>query len=158
MLIWDYIDLEDAIFNAPAYFTNLMGKRENFTKNGQNHIQVMPTQLVELFKSIKPVTHKNAFALSLHPEKPLSANTLAKVIKQYGWKDERGQGATVHGLRNTLGTWMEDNVGWNEMLRKHTLQHTIESLEKPYLVRKEIARENERRQAMQAWADYVTGG
>ena len=81
---WEYIDFENAVFNAPGWFFSTEEQREiHYTKNGDAHSTPIPSHLLSMMLEIKEITEGNQYALSLHPTKPLSNNTIAKAISSY---------------------------------------------------------------------------
>lgn len=81
---------------------------------------------------------------------PLSDMTLAKALRGVG-----GAGATVHGFRSSFRDWVAEQTSfapeWAEAALAHSLVNRVEAA---YRRTKFV---EQRRQLMDAWANYVTG-
>lgn len=160
-LKWAYVDLDAALIHAPGkHFDPKYGREKNYTKNGEPHTTPIPNKLLEMLKEAKELTSGNEYALSLRPTKPMSENTVGKLLKGFQWRDPNGKPATTHGARRTVGEWIEAEFNPQGPIRKMVLQQKLDPLEKAYAVSPElrVPFEKQRRDMMQRWEDYVTGG
>ena len=161
-LKWEYIDFDNAVYNAPGWFYGPMLEREvHYTKNGDSHSTPIPSRLMALMAEVKGITQNNLYALSLHPKKPLSNNTIAKCISSYGPPSNPETTLNAHGARGTLAQWIEDVARPRQgVVKKLILQHTLDLLEKAYSIdpSTRVPVEDERREILQKWEDYVMGG
>ena len=158
-LKWEYIDFKNAVYNAPGWFVDPELMREvHYTKNGDAHSTPIPSRLMDMLDEIREITADNQYALSLHPTKPLSNNTIAKCVGIYKPASNPETTINAHGARGTLDQWVEDVERPREgLLKKLLLQHRLNELEKAYSVDpdKRVPVEDERREILQKWEDYV---
>ena len=78
--------------------------------------------------------------------KPLSENAMLLAVKRF-------DAITVHGFRATCGTWCEEN-GVDRAISKFIKAHQPDYLDAAYQ-RSDLL--EQRREALQRWANYVTG-
>jgi integrase len=64
----------------------------------------------------------------------------------------RDDGSTVHGFRSSFSTWARERSGFSEEVIEHALAHGHKS--KVIAAYARTTRLDERRELMQAWADY----
>lgn len=161
-LKWKYIDFENAVYNAPGWFYNpALGREVHYTKNGDAHSTPIPSRLMALMAEVREITQNNLYALSLHPKKPLSNNTIAKCISSYEPPSNPEATLNAHGARGTLAQWIEDVARPRQgLVKKLILQHSLDLLEQAYSVdpSTRVPVEDERREILQKWEDYVMGG
>ncbi|MBL6605127.1 MAG: tyrosine-type recombinase/integrase [Alphaproteobacteria bacterium] len=158
-LKWGYIDFENAVYNAPGWFYNPEDGRDvHYTKNGDAHSTPIPSRLMAMMEEVREITGANQYALSLHPTKPLSNNTIAKCISSYKPLSNPEMTLNAHGARGTLAQWIEDVARPRQgIVKKLILQHTLDQLEKAYSIDadKRVPVEAERREILQKWENYV---
>lgn len=160
-LKWEYVDLDAALINAPGWhYDPKYGRETHYTKNGEAHTTPIPDKLLGMLLEAKELTSGNEYALSLYPAKPMSENTVGKLLKGFYWRDPSGKPANAHGARRTVGEWIETEFEPQGPLRKMVLQQKLNLLESAYAVSPElrVPFEKQRREMMQRWEDYVTGG
>jgi len=160
-LKWEYIDFKNAVYNAPGWFVDPELMREvHYTKNGDAHSTPIPSRLMAMLDELRDITANNQYALSLHPTKPLSNNTIAKCVSTYKPASNPEMTLNAHGARGTLTQWIEDVERPREgIVKKLILQHTLDALEQAYSVdpSKRVPVEDERREILQKWEDYIAG-
>lgn len=160
-LKWVYIDLDKAIYYSPArHFNPEIGKEENYTKNRQEYYTPIPKRLNAMLAEIKPLTEQNYYALSMHPTKPLSNNTISDCVAKFDYKDADGRCLNGHGVRSTFDNFVEEVIKPREgIAKKLLLQHKLNTLELSYFYRPEqrVPLESELREYIQQWEDYVVG-
>ena len=90
------------------------------------------------------------FPSPLHPEQPLSDNTLTKVLRVTGL----AQVATVHGFRSSFRTWAQECTTASFEVAEAALAHRVGSSTAQAYMRSDLF--EARRELMQAWADFVS--
>lgn len=113
---WDEIDLEKAIWEIPA----------ERMKMRRPHAVPLSTQVIELFKQLKPITghYPYIFIGRNNRSKPISKESVTQVIELLGYKGR----ATGHGFRHTMSTILHENgfdSAWIEMQLAHVDKNSI---------------------------------
>lgn len=140
MARWPEIDLEAAIWRIPS--TRMKMKRE--------HIVPLSRQAVAILRELHPVTSHRPFVFeSVRPGRPLSENTMNTALRTMGYS---GDMMTPHGFRASASTLLHE-LGWAPEVIELQLAHAQRSQVAAAYNRS--ARLEERRQMMQAWADYL---
>ena len=92
------------------------------------------------------------FPSPMKPGHPMSDMTLTKVLRTTGLAER----ATVHGFRSTFRDWAAECTNAPHAVMELSLAHTVgSSVEQAYARSDLIAR---RRELMEQWAGFVTGG
>ena len=131
---WSHIDLDAAIWVTPA---DKMKKRKE-------HRQPLTEPVLSMLKQMKEMKGNQRYVLASN-DKPLSANAMLYAVKRF-------DDITVHGFRATCGTWCEEN-GVDKEISKFIKAHQPDYLDAAYQ-RSDLL--EQRREALQSWADYVT--
>ena len=121
-------------------------------KGGREHRVPLSDAALAVLESVRPL-HGPAdlvFPSPLRPGQPLSDMTLTKVLRDTGLADR----ATVHGFRSSFRDWCAD-TGQPREAAESALAHTVGGVEGAYFRSDLLER---RRQLMQDWAGYLTGG
>lgn len=140
---WTEFDLEAAEWRIPA----------ERMKRRVVHIVPLAIQAVEILRELEPLTGRGEL---LFPgvrtrSKPMSENTLNAALRRLGY--DRDQ-MTAHGFRSIASTLLNEQ-GWNRDAIERQLAHAErDSVRAAYNYAEHL---NERRQMMQAWADYLDG-
>ena len=113
---WDEIDLEKAIWEMPA----------ERMKMRRPHIVPLSTQVIELFKQLKPITsnYTYIFIRRNNRSKPICKESVTQVIERLGYKGR----ATGHGFRHTMSTILHEqgfDSAWIEMQLAHVDKNSI---------------------------------
>ena len=82
----------------------------------------------------------------------MSDTTLTKIIRSVGLADR----ATVHGFRTSFKTWAMEQTDVPWAVGEAALAHTLDNSTEQAYARSDLF--ERRRELMQQWADYVTGG
>ena len=84
----------------------------------------------------------------------LTPQDLAKVLKPLGYKDKKKRPIVTHGFRRTFRTWASKVARARFEVLEVSLAHLASPVVKAYFDA-ETELIDERREVMQAWADYV---
>ncbi|MGC1460278.1 MAG: integrase arm-type DNA-binding domain-containing protein [Steroidobacteraceae bacterium] len=140
---WSEISLEAAEWRIPA---ERMKMREA-------HVVPLSRQVVELFRELRVHTGNGPLvfpAIGRQP-RPMSENTVGAALRRIGYSNEE---MTAHGFRSLASTLLNEQ-GWNPNLIELQLAHKERN--KVRAAYNRAQRLAERRQMMQAWADYLDG-
>jgi integrase len=138
---WEEFDLERTEWRIPA----------ERMKMGELHIVPLSRQAVAILKELEPLTRGNRYvfpAIGGQP-RPLSENTLNAALRRIGYSAEE---MTGHGFR-TMASTLLNELGWNPDLIELQLAHKERN--KVRAAYNRAQRLAERREMMQAWADYL---
>jgi len=140
---WTEFDLESAEWHIP-------GER---MKMGETHIVPLSRQAVTILRELQPLTSTNrhVFPAIGRQSRPLSENTLGAALRRIGYSSDE---MTAHGFR-TLASTLLNEQGWHPDLIELQLAHKERN--KVRAAYNRAQRLAERRQMMQAWADYLDG-
>lgn len=137
---WDEFDLDGAIWTIP-------GER---TKNGKTHVVPLSLQVVTILRGL----HKTSGGIGLilpgrKPSKGLSTGTLHESMTR---NDNFGIARfTPHDFRRTASTILHEQ-GWNTDVIEKALNHTMKGVRGVYNKAEYL---DQRREMLQAWADYL---
>lgn len=140
---WQEIDAEAANWTLPP----------EKMKTKQKHVVPLSRQALAIIEDLRPLTGRGQY---LFPSvrtnsRPMSENTVNGALRRLGiGKDE----FTGHGFRAMASTRLHE-LGWPHDVIELQLAHRIgSSVSQAYNHSQKI---DERRQMMQAWADYLDG-
>jgi integrase len=138
---WTEFDLDGAEWRIPAHRMKLR----------QQHIVPLSTQAVAILRAIEPLTGNGRFVFpAIGPQtRPLSENTLNAGLRRLGYS---GDEHTAHGFRSMASTLLNEQ-GWHPDLIELQLAHAERN--KVRATYNKAQRLDERREMMQAWADYL---
>lgn len=113
---WDEVDLDKGIWEIPA----------ERMKMRRPHVVPLSTQVIELFKQLKPITghYPYIFIGRNNRSKPISKESVTQVIELLGYKGR----ATGHGFRHTMSTILHEqgfDSAWIEMQLAHVDKNAI---------------------------------
>jgi integrase len=137
---WGEFDLDNAVWTKPAHKV----------KKGEEHKVPLPRQAVELLRQLQSLTghREHLFPNRNNPRKPASKGVLWKAFVSMGYKDK----FTPHGLRGT-GSTMLNEMGFRPDVIEKQLDHQERNKTRASYNQADYM--DERRQMMQAWADYL---
>jgi len=140
---WVEIDLERAEWRIPAA---RMKMREA-------HIVPLSRQAVEILRDLHRITGKwiYVFPSIRSKSRPMSENTVNAALRRLGYAHED---MTGHGFRSMASTLLNEQ-GWHRDAIERQLAHAERDGVRAAYNRAEYL--GERRQMMQAWADYLEG-
>jgi integrase len=138
---WQEFDLDAGLWTIPA---ERMKRREP-------HVVPLPTQAIAAMRRLRDfMPHREALFPNAHdPRRPASHTYLNKAVTRLGFK-----GFAAHGIRATGSTMLHD-MGFRPEIIERQLAHQERSKTKRSYNRALYL--EERRQMMQAWADYLDG-
>lgn len=139
---WEDIDLEAAEW------------RFEVTKTRTQHIVPLSSQARALLIELKPLTGKGAYvfpcARSPKGDRPMSDNAILAALRSLGIAKDEMSG---HGFRATARTLLDEELGFRPDFIEHQLAHAVRDPNgRAYNRTKHL---KERREMMQAWADYL---
>jgi integrase len=110
-------------------------------------------QVVEILQALHPYTGGGRFVFPAigRQLRPQSENTMSAALRRIGYSKEV---MTAHGFRSVASTLLNEQ-GWNPDLIELQLAHKERN--KVLAAYNRAQRLAERRQMMQAWADYLNG-
>jgi integrase len=143
---WDEMDLDAALWRIP----------ENRMKNRRPHIVPLSRQALELLGFLKSLAARTGHSPFIFPAKstkaaPIHETTLCKALRTMGYTSEQ---MTAHGFRAIASTNLNEQ-GWNRDVIELSLAH-VES-NRVRAAYNHAERLQERREMMQAWADWLDG-
>lgn len=142
MARWDQVDLTNRLWS----FTT--------GKTGANHSVPLARQVVEMWEQLAPLTDRQpwVFGHAYRPDDHMRPNSLLRALRKAGVSQDE---ASVHGLRATARTLLVEHLGYREDWVEHQLSHTVRDPNRRAYNRTTFL--PERRQMMQAWADFIDG-
>ena len=122
-------------------------------KTKAQHIVPLATQAVALLAELRPLTSysKYLFPSLRTPDRCLSDAAIGAALRRLGFGKEE---ASAHGFRTTASTLLNE-LGYNADVIERQLAHVPATKSRSAYNRAE--RLTERRNMMQAWADYLDG-
>lgn len=137
---WGEFDMSEALWTIP-------GER---TKNGKAHVVPLSHQAVAILKDLKRIYGGIGLVLpGRTPGKGLSTGTLHESMTRNGnFGIER---FTPHDFRRTASTILHEQ-GWNTDVIEKALNHTMKGVRGVYNKAEYLP---QRREMLQAWADYL---
>ena len=138
---WREIDLDAAEWRIPA----------SKMKMDRAHLVPLSRQAIAVLAAIQPVTGRGQYVFpSLRSgARPMSENTVTGALRRLGYS---GDEMTGHGFRSLASTRLNE-MGWNRDAIERQLAHVENSRVRAAYNHAEYL--GERRQMMQAWADYL---
>ena len=117
----------------------------------ETHIVPLSTQAIAILEELHLITGHGRFLFpSLRAnERPISENTLNAALRRLGYSKKE---MTAHGFRTIASTHLNE-LGWSPDVIELQLAHVERNKVRAAYNRAE--RLAERRQMMQAWADYL---
>ena len=137
---WADIDLENATW---AY---------TVSKTKTQHIVPLARQAVAILREIEPLTgHKaHVFPANRGEGRPMSENTVNAALRSLGYD---GKTLTGHGFRAVARTLLDEVLNYPPHVIEQQLAHAVKDpLGRAY---NRTAHLEQRREMMQAWADYL---
>ena len=141
---WAEIDLEEAVWNIPAYKMKMK----------QAHIVPLSTQAGDILTELKELTgaSKYVFPSGRSFVRPMSNNAINAALRRMGFEKDT---MTGHGFRAMARTILDEVLQAKPELIEHQLAHAVRDPNgRAYNRTAHLA---ERRKMMQLWADYLDG-
>jgi integrase len=137
---WEDIDFEKAEWR---YFV---------TKTRTEHLVPLAHQTLEILRDLQPLTGAGEYVFpGRDPKKPISNSTLNAALTRMGYDTKTEM--TGHGFRAMARTLLAEELHFPPEVIEHQLAHAVpDTLGTAYNRTKYL---KERREMMQAWADYL---
>ncbi|MGY4517398.1 phage integrase central domain-containing protein [Lysobacter sp. HA18] len=124
------------------------------SKTGTPHIVPLASQAKEVLEDLQPLTRRSEFVFPgvRSAKRPMSENTINAALRYLGYD---GDTITGHGFRAMARTVLDEVLGFRPDYIEHQLAHAVrDPLGRAYNRTAHLA---ERKNMMQAWADYLDG-
>lgn len=145
---WAELDLDAALWVIPS----AKMKRTKLEKEqGDAHAVPLPTQAVELLRSIQPLTGHGRYVFpgERSHDRPISDNSVRSALYALGFGKEQ----TWHGFRASARTMMVDELNLDPMAIEANLAHAVRDANgRSYNRTQYLA---QRFAQIQQWADYL---
>jgi integrase len=137
---WEDIDLEKAEW------------RYTVSKTKTDHLVPLARQAVQILRDLHPISgHKTLVFPGLVWGKPISNSTINQALRRLGYDTQTEM--TGHGFRAMARTLLHEELHFPPEVIEHQLAHSVpDALGTAYNRTKFL---KERREMMQAWADYL---
>jgi len=145
---WSEIDFDAAEWRVPAEHM----KMAKYMLPGEVHIVPLCRQALDLLRELHKLTgnRTHLFPNIRKPTTCMSRTAINRTIERMGYGGE----FSGHGFRSTASTYLHE-MGWNEKAIERQLAHTERNKVKAAYNHAEYM--TERREMMQAWADWIDG-
>jgi integrase len=139
---WDEIDLGAATWTIPA---------ERMKMERPHRVPLAEPALV-ILRELQPLADGPGSLVfpSARPGKPLSDMTLSAVLRRLDVP------VTVHGFRSSFRDWSEEAATFPHEVKEAALAHAVANKTEAAYRRGDLF--DRRRELMDAWARYATGG
>ncbi len=146
---WSEIGEHSDIWTIP-WDRMKMGKRR-LNPITKNHIVPLSLQARELFAEMREISGGGPFVFpnARHSERPMSDNAILKALERMGYKGRM----TGHGFRALAMSTIKERLGYRHEVVDRQLAHVHKDKVTRAYDRAEFI--EERREMMQAWADYL---
>ncbi|HHE3630587.1 site-specific integrase [Pasteurella multocida] len=137
---WSEIDLEKALWTIPA---KRMKKRNPF-------VIPLSSQAIAILDKMKSIVPKGEYVFQswIKPNKPMSSQTMNKMLSDLGYKDKQ----TAHGLRTIGRTYLaEQRIDYE--VAEMCISHKTGTQTGKIYDRADFL--EQRKPVMQLWGDYV---
>lgn len=145
---WAELDLDAALWTIPS----AKMKRTKLEKEqGEAHTVPLPTQAVDLLRSLQPVTGHGRYVFpgERSHDRPISDNSVRSALYALGF----GKDQTWHGLRASARTMMVDQLNLDPLAIEANLAHAVKDANGRSYNRTQYLKQ--RFEQIQTWADYL---
>lgn len=141
-LKWSELDLDDALWT-------IQRGREGM-KRGYAHLTPLPTQAVAMLREIRRLTgtFDYVFIGRNDPMKPLSDGAVNGLLKRMGYRGKQ----TTHGFRHLISTALNEQGHDRDWVERQLAHGDPDKIRGTYNKAHYL---DQRREMMQAWADYM---
>lgn len=139
---WDEIDLDNRIIEIPA----------ERMKKKRPHIVPISSTVLEIIEYMRPISGgcEYLFPSPRSQSRPLGEQTLNPALHRLGFKDIQ----TFHGFRHTASTMLNEMGFMGDLIEKQLAHEEANKVRGAYNKAQYIT---QRKEMMQAWADYLNG-
>lgn len=147
----EHFNIDNALWKIPAQEVKQLQRQVKQGKEVPDYLVPLSTQALEIVKQLLSMCYTNQCYLLIgrtQPSKPISENTLNKVLHRIGYKGK----LTTHGIRGTISTALyelEYDGKWIEAQLSHIDPN------KTRRAYNHASYVEQRRQMMQDWADML---
>ena len=148
MMEWSEVDLDKALWTIPS----LKMKRTKLEKEqGEAHIVPLPTQAVNLLRSIQPLTGHGIYVFpgERSHDRPVSDNSVRSALYALGFGKEQ----SWHGFRASARTMLVDELNIDYNVIEANLAHAVKDANGRSYNRTQYLKQ--RFLMIQQWADYL---
>ena len=148
MMEWAELDLDAALWTIPS----MKMKRKKLEKEqGEAHTVPMPTQAVELLRSLQVTTGRGRYVFpgARSHDRALSDNSVRSALYALGF----GKDQTWHGFRASARTMMVDQLNLDPLAIEANLAHAVKDSNGRSYNRTQYLMQ--RFEQIQTWADYL---
>lgn len=150
-MAWADLDLDGALWTIPAA---AMKRRKHAKANGRPHLVPLSSQALALLREMQPLSsHRSPYVFPslLSAQRPMSDNAMRNALRRMGYTNEE---QTAHGFRAMARTLIAERLpGIAADVVEAQLAHGKTGPLGMAYDRAEFM--DQRRQTMQAWADYL---
>lgn len=139
---WSHVNLETSTWSIPA----------EQMKMKQPHIVPLPRQASKILQELYPATGDGQYVFPGRGRRPMSNNSINAALRYLGYDKHT---MTGHGFRATARTMLDEVLGFRVDLIEHQLAHAVRDTNGRAYNRTSFL--DDRRDMMQAWADYLDG-
>lgn len=141
---WAEVNLDGALWSIPAAKM----------KQDRDHFVPLPGQAVAILREMEPWSGAGRYVFpgGRSAKRPMSENALTAALRRIGYP---GDEVTVHGLRATARTLLDEVLHFRADYIEHQLAHAVRDANGRAYNRTSFL--VERREMLQVWADYLVG-
>ena len=146
---WAWIDFDAAMLTVPA---GVMKRKKADKENGPPHRVPLAGQAMDILKGLQPLTGagRYVFPALTSSKRCMSENTVRSALRRMGYGNDD---MTAHGFRAMARTMAAERLGIPAEVIEAQLAHAVkDDLGRAYNRTQFLA---QRRELMQAWADYL---
>lgn len=152
---WSQLNLDTGIWRCPPEIMKMTNARR-LAGDIEDHIVPLPAQAVAILRDLYSLTGPTGpvfKSVSRRSEKSrfISDNTINAALRAMGYDTQKD--ITGHGFRAMARSLIRERLGWDkEVIERHLAHGSSEELGEAYDRTRFI---DQRRQMVQAWADYL---
>ncbi len=157
---WDEIDLDQGMFTIPV--KRMKARTHIKEANLTAHYVPLCSQAIAILTELKPLTGRGkggyVFPSIRTTEQPMSNNTVNAALRRMGFTKEEMTGHGFRSMASSLLNEMRNSQGmrrWDKDVIERQLAHTEANKVRAAYNHAEYL--DERREMLQAWADYLDG-
>lgn len=144
-------EVRKGLWSEIEWESKLWRKTTGTMKKRRIHLVPLPDQAVEILRELQAITGEGEriFPGERDPRRPMSENTVRVAMRRMGFTNED---ITPHGLRGTAKTLLSE-MGYPDEVTEAQLAHLDQNKTRAAYNHAEYL--DQRREMMQAWADYL---
>lgn len=155
---WSEIDLEQALWTIPI--KRMKAPTHEKQANRSQHLIPLPCQAVELWREFYPYTSKfpYVFPSARGASRCMSENAVRAALRTMGYDNDTMTPHGFRGMASTLLNRMREQARtslWDIDLIEQQLAHRDSSIRGRYNRADSVEALHQRREMLQAWADYL---